>query len=172
MYFSQKFGEDDSSNQFNFQENPSSRIFSQQDYEIRTDPYVTQTQMISSLINPKNEKFCFKNFPKLLGNKLVKKIRKEAKVPNGIQTLKEKRAKTRQSEIKIQDLQQVCKTDDVSRQYFQIFVGYDMFLHVLNSNKIEDPIRLIPVISNYWAAANEPDKMISNSLMNKYFQSQ
>lgn len=47
--------------------------------------------MISSLVNPNNKKLNFKNFPKLLGNKLVKKIAKEDKVPLGIEILKNKR---------------------------------------------------------------------------------
>ncbi|CAD8109357.1 unnamed protein product [Paramecium sonneborni] len=142
------------------------------EYEIlMPEQLVTKTQTISQIINPKKQKFSFKNFPKLLGNTLVKKIGKKEKVPRGIQILIDKRLKTRQSEIKIQDLQQVCQTDEESKLYFQSFVQNDMFIHSLNSNKIDNPMLLIPAISNYWAAAQEPEKMISNSLMNKFYLS-
>lgn len=40
-----------------------------------------------------------------------------------------------------------------------------MFIDLIHSPKIEDPLKYLDGISTYYAAADEPDKMISSHLL-------
>ncbi|CAK63145.1 unnamed protein product (macronuclear) [Paramecium tetraurelia] len=116
----------------------------------------------------------YKNFPKLIGNNFLKWVNKQVaeekigQIPQGIENLMKSRGKCKQPNFTIKDLQQLCR-DQASQKLFQEFMQYQLFLDLFHSNKIADPYSYIPGISNYFSAAEEPDKMKSNYLTRNQF---
>ncbi|CAD8120022.1 unnamed protein product [Paramecium sonneborni] len=121
-------------------------------------------------INKKKSENNYKNFPKLIGNNFVKWIKKQKKCQGviGIQKLIKQRKESKQANFKIKDLQELC-SDEASKQVFQEFVLDELFLNLINSNKIEDSFSYVAGISNYYSAAQEPEKMKSNYLTRQLF---
>ncbi|CAD8120014.1 unnamed protein product [Paramecium sonneborni] len=112
----------------------------------------------------------YKNFPKLIGNSFVKWINKQKEIQGaiGIQKLIKQRKESKQANFKIKDLQELC-SDEASKQVFQEFILDEFFLKLIHSNKIEDSFSYVAGISNYYSAAQEPEKMKSNYLTRQLF---
>ncbi|CAK93729.1 unnamed protein product (macronuclear) [Paramecium tetraurelia] len=129
-------------------------------------------------INIKQEDINYKNFPKMIGNNIVKWIKKTKynkryeSIPKGFKRLIEFRQKDKQSKIKIKDLRDSIKDDSESKELFQEYIADQLFLDLMFSNKVADPFPYIPGICNYYSAAQEPEKMVSNYIMRKEFVNQ
>ncbi|CAK93919.1 unnamed protein product (macronuclear) [Paramecium tetraurelia] len=118
----------------------------------------------------------YKNLPKMIGNNLVKWLKKkypdQSKIPKGLSKIVEMRENEKQSNIKIKDLRESVISDEDSKVVFQEYISDQLFLDLLSSNKVADPFSYIPGISNYFSAANEPEKMKGNYMMRSLFISQ
>ncbi|CAD8195264.1 unnamed protein product [Paramecium pentaurelia] len=148
---------------------------SQFNYEYTKQP-TTTTRHDTIKINEKD--INYKNLPKMIGNNFVKWIKNYKyssdfdKIPKGIKKLVELREKERQSKIKIKDLRESIINDEDSQIIFKEYIADQLYLDLLFSNKVADPFSYIPGISNYYSAANEPEKMKSNYIMRKEFINQ
>ncbi|CAD8187403.1 unnamed protein product [Paramecium pentaurelia] len=129
-------------------------------------------------IKIKEEDINYKNFPKMIGNNIVKWIKKNKYskqpnyIPKGFKGLIELREREKQSKIKIKDLRDTIIDDTESQTLFQEYISDQLFLDLIFSNKVADPFSYIPGISNYYSAAQEPEKMKSNYFMRKEFINQ
>ncbi|CAD8200771.1 unnamed protein product [Paramecium octaurelia] len=150
----------------------ASQYFIQNSIHEQNSLGATQAKTQSMVYQSKDLKY--KNFPKLIGNNFLKWVRKQVdekkmgQIPKGIEDLIKSRQKCRQPNFTIKDLQKLCHDQD-SQKIFQEFMQYQLFLDLFHSNKIADPVSYIPGISNYYQAAEEPDKMKSNYLTRNQF---
>ncbi|CAD8200358.1 unnamed protein product [Paramecium pentaurelia] len=116
----------------------------------------------------------YKNLPKLIGNHYYKyieqnNITKTKGVENFYNSRKIKKdkgnKKAKQISTTISDLREICKADNQSKTTFKRFIKKQLFIDLIHSPKIEDPLKYLDGISTYYAAADEPDKMISSHLL-------
>ncbi|CAD8106099.1 unnamed protein product [Paramecium sonneborni] len=126
-------------------------------------------------IKIKEEDINYKNFPKMIGNNIVKWIKKQKYssknqiIPKGLKKLIELRDREKQSKIKIKDLRDSIIAEEESQIIFKEYIADQLYLDLIFSNKVADPFSYIPGISNYYSAAEEPQKMKGNYMMKKEF---
>ncbi|CAD8189129.1 unnamed protein product [Paramecium octaurelia] len=134
---------------------------------------MTHTQQLTNNQESDQSRVDYKNLPKLIGNHFYKyieqnNITKTKGVLNfcNQRQKKEKGTKTeKQQSTKISDLREVCKADPQSKTNFKRFIKKQLFIDLIHSSKIEDPLKYIDGISTYYATADEPDKMISSHII-------
>ncbi|CAD8187586.1 unnamed protein product [Paramecium octaurelia] len=120
----------------------------------------------------------YKNLPKLIGNNFVKWLKNikyyqnHDNIPKGFQRLIDLRQKDKQSKIKIKDLRESIQFDYECQVVFQEYICDQLYIDLMTSNKVADPFSYIPGICNYFSAAQEPIKMVSNYIMRKEFVNQ
>ncbi|CAK92704.1 unnamed protein product (macronuclear) [Paramecium tetraurelia] len=131
------------------------------------------TQQLTNNQENDQSRVDYKNLPKLIGNHFYKYIEQNnITKTKGVQNFcnqrqkKEKGTKTeKQLSTKISDLREVCKADPQSKTNFKRFIKKQLFIDLIHSSKIEDPLKYIDGISTYYATADEPDKMISSHII-------
>ncbi|CAD8103207.1 unnamed protein product [Paramecium sonneborni] len=136
-------------------------------------PTTAMTKYETVKINEEDIKY--KNLPKMIGNNIVKWIKKykynskNQSIPEGLKKLIELREKEKQSKIKIKDLRDSISAEQESQMVFKEYIADQLYLDLVFSNKISDPFSYVPGISNYYSAAEEPEKMKGNYMMKKEF---
>ncbi|CAD8116547.1 unnamed protein product [Paramecium sonneborni] len=123
-----------------------------------------------------SEKVDYKNLPKLIGNnfqKYIEQNEKQISISEGLKKfLNERKAKKdkdkkkdKQISTKISDLRLICQTDNNSKGIFKKYIKKQFIIDLIHSTKIENPLKYIDGISTYFAAAEQPEKMISSHII-------
>ncbi|CAD8198606.1 unnamed protein product [Paramecium pentaurelia] len=119
------------------------------------------------------ERVDYKNLPKLIGNNFEKYLlQNENTIPKtkGLENFlnerkNRKNKKDKQISTKISDLRELCQSDLQSRRIFMIYIKKQFLIDLINSTKIENPLKYIDGISTYFATAILPDNMISSHII-------